>query len=55
MREFLLNNKGKFLRVIVLLFVFFLIVAFINGRNIYKEKTKRLQDRTVAASWERDL
>ncbi len=55
MREFLSNNKSKIIRVFVLLFVFFLIVAYVNGRNIYKEKIMKTQDRTVAASWERNL
>lgn len=45
MREFLKMNKWRVIRVLVLLFVFFVIVAYVNGRNIYKQKTQMMQER----------
>jgi uncharacterized protein (UPF0333 family) len=50
MREFLLNNKGKIIRLAVLLFVFLVVVAYINGRSIYQEKNKMIKDRTANIS-----
>lgn len=40
MREFLKANKSKIIMLLSLLFVFFLVVAFVNGRNIIKQKEK---------------
>lgn len=50
MGEFLWNNKGRLVRIMVLLFVFFIIVTFVNGRNIYKEKTKKIEERNSSIS-----
>jgi hypothetical protein len=46
-REFLGANKSRVIRVIVLLVVFFLVITYINGRSIYKQKTKMLQEQNL--------
>lgn len=50
MREFLTKNKWRVIRVLVLLLIFFVIVAYVNGRNIYMQKTKMLQERNANIS-----
>jgi hypothetical protein len=46
-REFVLANKWRIIRVVVLFVVFLIVVAFVNGRNIYKQKTKMLQEQRL--------
>jgi F0F1-type ATP synthase membrane subunit b/b' len=50
MREFLTKNKWRVIRILVLLLIFFVIVAYVNGRNIYNQKTKMLQERNANIS-----
>lgn len=46
-REFVMNNKGRILRIVILLVVFLLVTTYINGRNIYKQKTKMMQEQNL--------
>ncbi len=41
--EFIKNNKGSIIRICLLLIAFFVTVAYINGRNIYKAKLQEMQ------------
>lgn len=43
MREFLLNNKSKIIKIFLLLAVFLFVVTFINGRSLYNERVKMMQ------------
>lgn len=43
MREFVLNNKSKIVQAALLLVVFFFVVTFINGRSLYKERVKMME------------
>lgn len=43
MREFLLNNKWKVIRLALLLIVFAIIVMFVHGRSIYNEKMQKIE------------
>ena len=44
MTEFIRNNKWAIIRVIVLLFVFLLVVGYINGRSVYNQRMLRLEE-----------
>jgi hypothetical protein len=46
MGEFLQKNKLKVLRLVFLVLVFFVIVAYINGRSIYKERVNQLENKS---------
>lgn len=50
MREFLKQNKSVILKLLVLLLVFFLLVAYFNGRSIYQERMKQIEERTANIS-----
>jgi hypothetical protein len=50
MREYFKNNKGRVVRTVLLLVVFFVLVAYINGRNIYQEKAKMVESESTSAS-----
>ena len=45
-KEFFLNNKSRIFRIVLLLAVFFVITSYINGRSLYKERTKLLQSQS---------
>lgn len=48
--ELIRNNKWRVFKIMFLLFVFFMIVAYVNGRNIYMEKSKQMRERTANIS-----
>ncbi len=50
MREFLVTNKWMIIRLLVLAIVFLLVVTYINGRSIYKEKTRMIEERNSSIS-----
>jgi hypothetical protein len=50
MGEYLEKNKSRIVRIVILLVVFFVLIAYINGRNIYQEKAKMMMKESASAS-----
>jgi hypothetical protein len=44
MREYIVNNKSRIIKILVLLFVFLFIVTYFHGRSVYMEKAKMLEE-----------
>ena len=43
MREYFLNSKWKIVQLVVLLFIFLLVVAYINGKSVYEAKLREIE------------